>query len=315
MNEQVQLHSVLANPDRWITGYDVPSPGRLLDLWDILKTFKVANFAALIDKLGVLETSTMMVVNGGKGGAVEPQFTTSLLAIVDEMQKICREIGFNAASTEACVLRLKIAGDPGSFNASHVESECRHLKEALLKEAHSRKFLLVDQDRSSYVDNHDIFGAKVSAAFPSAVPDICEAGNCLAAGCNTAAVFHLMCAAEYGLRALAYDRQVKVRKGPLDLATWDQIIIELEKAEQAIQNYPKTLAREAQFDFYHGAMMEFKRFKNKFRNPIMHAREHYDSNEAMSAFVHVKEFMGILASRIGEGTRTRLVWTASTIKP
>jgi hypothetical protein len=79
-------------------------------------------------------------------------------------------------------------------------------------------------------------------------------------------------------------------------------------AEIAIQNYPKTLAREAQFAFYHGAMMEFKRFKSRFRNGVMHTREDYDRDEAHSAFVHVREFMKILASRVSEKKRTLLVW-------
>jgi hypothetical protein len=74
------------------------------------------------------------------------------------------------------------------------------------------------------------------------------------------------------------------KKAVLDLATWDSIIRDLETAESAIQNYPRTLAREAQFDFYHGAMMEFKRFKYKFRNRIIHTRDEYDRGQAYSAF-------------------------------
>ena len=82
----------------------------------------------------------------------------------------------------------------------------------------------------------------------------------------------------------------------------------LEKAEQAIQGYKKTIAREAQFEFYHGAMMEFKRFKNKFRNGVMHTRDEYDRDEARSAFQHVKDFMVILSGNISEKKRTPLVW-------
>jgi len=48
---------------------------------------------------------------------------------------------------------------------------------------------------------------------------------------NTAAVFHLMRVAEHGLRTLAYDRRIKVPKGPIELATWDDVIKQLEKVE------------------------------------------------------------------------------------
>ncbi len=143
-----------------------------------------------------------------------------------------------------------------------------------------RVFLFVKKGLTDFIDNPILFGKAVATAFPDARFDIQEAGNCLAADCSTAAVFHLMRVAEYGLRALANDRRVTVPKGILELATWEDILRELENAEAAIQRYPKTLAREAQFDFYHGANMEFKRFKNKFRNQIMHTRDSYDDGEA-----------------------------------
>jgi hypothetical protein len=118
-----------------------------------------------------------------------------------------------------------------------------------------------------------------------------------------------MRAAEYGLRALGQDRQVKLSKGgTLDLATWEELLKTLEDAEEAIRNYPKTLAREAQYEFYHGAMMELKRFKNKFRNRVMHTREEYDRDEARSALTHVRDFMKILAGKISESTATSEIW-------
>jgi hypothetical protein len=134
----------------------------------------------------------------------------------------------------------------------------------------------------------------------------------LAVGCADAAIFHLMRIAEYGLRALANDRRIKLHKNkPIDLATWEDLLKKLEEAEDAIRNFPKTAAREAQVDFFHGAMMELKRFKNKFRNRVMHTRESYDLHEALSAFDHVKEFMEILSSRISARIRTPVIWKGS----
>ena len=68
-----------------------------------------------------------------------------------------------------------------------------------------------------------------------AVEDIREAGNCMAADCNTAAVFHLMRAVEWGLRALCVDlgfRKLKrrnsktgeVRYTPIAYEDWDNIL-------------------------------------------------------------------------------------------
>ena len=117
--------------------------------------------------------------------------------------------------------------------------------------------------------------------------------------------------AEYGLRALAYDRRVKLPKNkPLALATWEDVIRELEKTESAIQSYPKTHAREVQFEFYHKAMMELRAFKNTWRNRFSHTRNEGapDRDQAHSVVIHVREFMTMLASRIGENKRTPIIW-------
>ena len=199
--------------------------------------------------------------------------------------------------------------DLKSMDASTFMSELEHLSQSLHEEMKKHKYVQVMPDRIEYLSQQKLFGDAVYKAFPGARYEIAEAGNCLAVEANTAAVFHLMRAAEFGLRALARDRRVALpRRAVLDLATWETIIKELEDAELAIQGYPRTLTRELQFEFYHGAMMEFKRFKNKFRNGIMHTRDEYDRTDALSALTHTKAFMGILASRISETKRTPLIW-------
>jgi hypothetical protein len=173
----------------------------------------------------------------------------------------------------------------------------------------NRVFLILDTERGRLADRADLFGAAVSTAFPSADDDIREAGNCLAAECNTAAVFHLMRVAEVGLRALARDRRVRLpRKGPLDLACWETIIAELEAAEEAIRQYPKTGAQAAQYAFHHQSITQFSAFKDIFLNQVMHARQQFGTEQAMKAFEDVRAFMQTLAARISETTRTPLVW-------
>jgi hypothetical protein len=197
----------------------------------------------------------------------------------------------------------------GKLNDSALIAETQNAKQILAVALGKLQFLYIATDRIDYADSDTLFGEDVVKAFPSATTDLKESGNCLAAECSTAAVFHLMRGAEYGLRALAVDRQITLPKNQeLGLATWEDIIKQLETAELAIQGYPKTLAREKQFNFYHGAMMEFKRFKNVFRNSVMHTRDEYDRDQAHSAFVHVRDFLKILASEIAEGKTTPLIW-------
>lgn len=173
----------------------------------------------------------------------------------------------------------------------------------------NRVSVIIDTELGNLVDHPGLFGNEVKEAFPSAAEDIRAAGNCLVASCNTAAVFHLMRVAEVGLKALARDRRVRVpRKEPLSLSTWEAIIRGLENAEDAIRQYPKTGAQEAQYAFHHSAMMSFARFKSVFRNQVMHTREHFGSEDAKAIFEDVRSFMQTLALHIAEDSRTPVVW-------
>jgi hypothetical protein len=279
---------------------------RTFGLWDIVNQFNAANFCIRVANLSVFEAQFQDC--DPKNIEKWAQLCMNFYGQIIHAGKDCKSIGLEHAFEE--IDRINSSLDLNRRDANAHVTAARQIRACLIAELGKQKFLYIDQRNCGYVDQDNLFGDAVSTAFPSAALDIREAGNCLAAECPTAAVFHLMRAAEYALRALAVDRGIKFpnKKTVLDLATWEDIIKELEKAEQAIQGYPKTLAREAQYDFYHGAMLEFKRFKNKFRNQIMHTRDDYDRDEAASAFGHVRDFMHILASRISEKTRTPMVW-------
>src|SRR5260370_39367810 len=72
------------------------------------------------------------------------------------------------------------------------------------------------------------FGEAVYDVIPTARQDIRDAGNCLAFELHTACVFHLMRAAEHGLRTLARRLRVVVfhnkRPSALEEAEWNKII-------------------------------------------------------------------------------------------
>jgi hypothetical protein len=197
-----------------------------------------------------------------------------------------------------------------SLQSEQLVQGIKHLRDLMHSEMDKRKLFSIASDAAAYYKQERLFGDEVHAKFSDARADITEAGTCYACGCATAAVFHLMRVAEVGLRALAWDRRIVLpKKKPILLATWDEIIRELENSEQAIQGYKKTQAREAQFAFYHGAMMEFRAFKNVWRNRVMHAREErYDRHQAQNALEHVRGFMQILATRISTVQRTPLIW-------
>ena len=236
-----------------------------------------------------------------------------LFKTVGVLELACRvcnvaDLGQAAISLSLIVDRL---GPGKQHDLSTLKTELRHASAEIIRDISNHSFLSISPERDTFVDNEKLFGESVEKAFPSAVEDIKGVGNCLAAECNTAAVFHLMRVAEHGLRSLARDRRVKTlpKKGhPIGLATWEEIIRELETTELAIQSFPKSLAREAQFAFYHGAMMQFRRFKNVFRNRVMHTREGFDRTDALGMFENVRDFMQGLSRRISETNRTPIIW-------
>lgn len=275
----------------------------------MVNEFRLGEF---LDNHGELMAFTLMIegekARRGAGSYLDQNRFDFLLEVLQQTKKFCDSVNFLDGS-EKIGRTLRDYKSPTSIDVSALGNELMNVCQSVIACARKHRFLRVAGDRVSYVDNSDLFGARVSDSFPSATRDITEAGNCLAAECNTAAVFHLMRLAEYGLRALARDRQISLPKNAdLDLATWEEILRRLEGAELAIQGYPKTSAREQQYEFYHGAMMEFKRFKNVFRNPIMHTRDGYDRDQAHSAFAHVRDFMKILATKISETISTPMIW-------
>ena len=209
-----------------------------------------------------------------------------------------------ADNADRYIIQLSIQN---SSSALSIAANLRELRIEIEKELSTRKFILVQPDRTEYACNERLFGDTVYERFTHARSDIKEAGNCLAIEDGTGAVFHLMRVAEHGLRALAHDRDIKV-KIPIELADWGAVIKQLETAENAIEQYPKTLGREAQYNFYHDAMMNLRAFKNIFRNPVMHTRSEFDRHEAMSVMQHVKAFMQTLSTRLGDGIRTAEKW-------
>ena len=125
---------------------------------------------------------------------------------------------------EAAKLQWK---DP-LLNISRAAQIAARLEHDLVNGTKDREFLWVAADRENLTDQDALFGKLVAAEFPSAAKDIMESGNCLAAECPTACVFHLMRASEIGLRALAKDRDMKFPDKPLELSEWGAILPKLD---------------------------------------------------------------------------------------
>lgn len=178
------------------------------------------------------------------------------------------------------------------------------------KEANSKKFISLESDLSGYLDGHP-FGIDVVLAFPSAAEDIRQASNCLAFECNTACVFHLMRAVEWGMRSLCTDLGIrktrrtkksgKVLYSPIEYSEWEKILDQLRvTVDTKLSRLKRGKEKQALQEFYHPALQELRAFRDAWRNHVMHTRAEYSREDALAVFGHVKRFMIKLASRINE---------------
>ncbi len=158
-------------------------------------------------------------------------------------------------------------------------------------------FVQVDAVVSKYFEAEDLYGAKVSKAFPNALTDINDAGNCIALGLGTAAVFHLMRVVEWGLRALCRNLKVtEIKEKPIAYATWDDVIKKLpEVVETKINGMSRGPKKQKAQEFYFPALKELTGFKDAWRNHVMHVRREYTVKDAEAVSSHVDSFMNLLA--------------------
>lgn len=278
------------------------NPRRLMSLWDILRRFKVAEFAVLIGKLKDFETSLMMLSASGKGGTTNERFTETLKGLAEESKLFCNGVGFSDSETAAQLLELKLKEPDAIFNVSHLEVEARHLEQSLIVEAHSRTFVFTRKESSSFIDNPAFFGEDVKRVFLPASSDICEVGNCLAVESPTAAVFHLMRVAEYGLRALAKKLHVRLTHGglrqPVEFADWEKVITGIKNEITKARALNPGHKRQAKLEMYSDAADHCAYMKDIFRNNISHTRKPYTLPEALSVTGRVRDFMVFLATRL-----------------
>ena len=136
---------------------------------------------------------------------------------------------------------------------------------------HERVFLQGVPARANYVDHNALVGPEVDQAFPSARDDIREVGNCLAADSNTAAVFHMMRAVEWALRALASDlglwrlpqrrRSGRTKWTPVEYSQWEHIITQLHtKVDVKLEKLRPGPKKQNLQQFYYPALQDFQGF-------------------------------------------------------
>jgi len=286
-------------------------PGRtvLLSLWEIMERFRVKELIRVIEDLFDEELCfqvghptgepilTEEDVKGVQNVLVEAEATARSLGLLNVAQKIRNS--------------QKYFKDHAEITNAAAETEFRNVREAFNDALEHFQFIKIAKGREIYIERF-LLGRKVQDKFPSAVPDISEAKNCLMAGCDTAAVFHLMRVVEWGLRALCVHlgfRKLKsrIRKSgaavykPIEYSEWEHILDAIQdRVDAKVKRMKRGSNKQAAQEFYYPALQDIRGIRDAWRNHVMHTRAMYSSSDANAIREHVYRLMVNLARRISE---------------
>lgn len=297
---------------------------KLLSLWEVVNLFDVYSLVHILHKFAQVQAALSLPKLSGQGNTSMANFdNTRMSQAMDEAETF-----FQVMEMPDGVQAVRIArqqwGRPmldvsGAFEIVHrvqVDITTALDKRLFLRVADDRvRFVAHMRGNEAHGGTGEVFGYPTLGAFPSSERDIDEAGNCLAAECNTAAVFHLMRVAEVGLRALANDRNAPFKSQPIEQQQWGTILAFLDGEVKRLRladakNWKNPGMKDVQVRFYGEVVAELRAFNEAWRRHISHAREDgtYDRDYAKSVFTHVKAFMQKLAERITEQTNTPEYW-------
>jgi hypothetical protein len=277
-----------------------------------MNEFNLWEFAHLAIELEHLSEILRGMAKDGLGATSDPEFYGETLSLIRRVLSYARYQQFNecVATVSASERDLKITNR--NADISSLATEIRHVRDALLHATSQRRFLRVDLGRSGYINRPNLLGEDIAKAFPSAKPDIREAGNCLAADCNTAAVFHMMRVVEWGLRTLCvhlgfrklrqkYRKSGTVSYVPIEYSEWEKILNQLQdRVDAKILKVKRGTLKQEYQEFYYPALQDIRGIRDAWRNHVMHTRQEYGSKDADAILEHVKRLMNTLAMRIRE---------------
>jgi len=295
-DEQVPTASAQAhNPLAVISGSRVG----LVSLWDMIE-YCLRDLIEAIDRAERLlrARSNVIVLTGERLSAEAMQ---AALIDLKPLMEQCGKLFLTASARDLKRLSVELAGGQIT-NPEGLRARVNGILNCVREELFAVCFGFVPDSKKAFFNQESLFGKAVADAFPDAAPDIKEAGNCLAHGLNTAAVFHLMRVLEFGLRGLAIHlkakaitKQLKQTNIPIELATWEEIICTLESKLAQLRTKARSADRENRIKVCNELLKDFRCVKDLWRNKVVHARESYDAEVAQSAFNHVRSFMQRIA--------------------
>jgi hypothetical protein len=204
---------------------------------------------------------------------------------------------------EVCVdLNLEVSKDVFTKAVDDLPTtarEYRILTDVLYADMANKLFIFVPPHRRKYFQPRHFVAENTKATFPKARAELADGGRCHAVGQHTAAVFHSMRAVELGLRAVAAELDVQ-SSFSIELADQESVIRGIETKIKALKDTAKGDQKDEEQKFYAEASIQFREFKDAWRNRVSHTRASYSEAQAADVLDHVAKFLSVLATRLKE---------------
>jgi hypothetical protein len=262
-----------------------------------MNKFEAGKYLNVAGNLAAMSQVLASVDNGQI--PLSPQNLQNIRGQYLERAKECRELGLIVSGRQFEIAAENLTDVPARAQVLSIQVSTMiiDLQNVMASEMDANLFLWVHFDKARYYEQSELFGDKVAKQFPSTGQDIRAAGNCYASDNNTACVFHCMRVLEKGLRTLA-DHLVVPFTIPVELLNWQNIIELIEKEiSKREKSLPKGMAKSDELKFLSSAAVQFRYFKEAWRNHVAHSRITYDDMEARRIMNHVHQFMDELAKQ------------------
>lgn len=288
------------------TEFQKYKPHKLYSLADMIEFIGHELTGAIRNLDRHLEKVTGLIKANGPASIATVSDRDNLVNFLDnEVYPLCCKLGLKASEDRCMTLSgeaIETEKLPKLPNYA-IETELAGLRSTLLYEIGDIKFAYISEVHVKFFEQDDLWGKEFhTTVAPEINAEIKAAGNCLAADLNTAAVFHLMRVAEFGLHKLIEHLQTVAGfnlpiSQRIEFATWGDIIKAIDLELKRIKATQKDQARESELQFYSTILTEIRAFQYAWRDPVMHARFE-EPHEAENIFGHIKRFMQELATRV-----------------
>lgn len=282
-----------------------PIPYGLVSLWDMINFY----FSDAFSVLEVLRTRTESLHHDPDLNAEVTSGERRLAcdAIMDA-EKALKKMGLDGPLSG--MMQAKMPLNRPSLLRRELGMVLDTVRGAFGDEMRKQLFFRYSEEKGRAVEKAEVEWRLVITAFPSSKDDIVHGVDCWASEHNTAAVFYMMRVAEVGLRAVAKERKIKLKRDkPLTHAQWGEIIQEIDKEVKRIELTASAGPnKDAAVAFYSGASSHARALKDRYRNRVMHAREAFSEYAAADASFHTKSFMSGLAEKLNEKSSRSINW-------